>query len=707
VENRNRLETQRFFSIMPDQPLVDAGAVAASGAQSPRDRRDPASTALALGFSVVAAIVGLLLLAWLVLFITRGRFLKPYFEKYASQSAGRPVKVAGDFQLFLNPINIRFRAEGLNVANPAWAKRPAFFTSRLIDTSIATIPFIFGTHRANWLLLDGGNVDLEWNAGNKHNTWTFGDPNKPGKPLTMPIIRAATIKGSELHYRDPRLQLFADLRFDTIRAANTKIDSGVDFRGSGTTRGHPFLVTGSLLSPNETVAGGKNRLVLHAQSAANHLDVSGTLPGATVIEGADLTVGVHGPNLAQLFDFLGVAVPPTRAYRFNGHLTKDDGTWRFTRLHGSFGNSDLAGKMTIRLPDNRLKIDADLASDSVDLIDVGPFIGYDPQKLDAQGGKGAIHQVGGTPRILPDAPLRVDAIARFDAHVEYTARTIKQQFVPVSNVSLTFDLDHSKMTLSPMSMDLSRGHLDSDVVIDARQHPVFTDYDIRLSPTPMGTLFKGFGLDESGTSGIIKARIKMSGHGDTLHASLASANGRMAVILPKGSFWQRNVQLSELDVGTYVTKLLGNKLKKPVDVNCGLIAFTVRDGVAAADPILIDTSKNVITGRGGFSFKDESLDLNVRARAKTFSLFSAQSPIGVGGHFAAPGMKLVSPQLLSRGGVAIGLGLLATPVAAILPFVDFGTTPSAQCGPVLAGASAAAQETVKGKPVKGVGRGRK
>ena len=39
----------------------------------------------------------------------------------------------------------------------------------------------------------------------------------------------------------------------------------------------------------------------------------------------------------------------------------------------------------------------------------------------------------------------------------------------------------------------------------------------------------------------------------------------------------------------------------------------MRNGIGAADPILIDTKKNVVVGRGGFSFKNESLDFAVRA----------------------------------------------------------------------------------------------
>ena len=166
---------------------------------------------------------------------------------------------------------------------------------------------------------------------------------------------------------------------------------------------------------------------------------------------------------------------------------------------------------------------------------------------------------------------------------------------------------------------------------------MFTDYDIRLSPTPMGLLLASWGVEEAGTSGTVKARIKMTGTGDSPHDSLSTAKGRIAIILPRGSFWARNIQLSELDIGTFAQRMFQGKLKEPVQINCWLIGFTVRGGIAAADPILIDTQKNVMLGRGGFNFWNEAIDLAFRADSKKFSLFAGQSPIGIGGYFARPG----------------------------------------------------------------------
>jgi hypothetical protein len=361
--------------------------------------------------------------------------------------------------------------------------------------------------------------------------------------------------------------------------------------------------------------------------------------------------------------------------------------------------------MTVSLPKNRLLIDADLVTRTLDIVDVGPFIGYDPQRLEAQGADGAIETVGGAPRILPDAPLRVEAIRNFDANVRYAVRTIRAPNVPIANAAVTVKLDRSLLTLSPLTFDMSGGHVASDIEIDARRSPVRTRYDIRLAPTPMGRLLARWGVEESGTTGTIKGRVQMTGLGDTLHESLGSANGRIAVILPAGSMWARNVQLSELDVGTFVTKMFAGKLKQPVEINCGLIAFTVRNGVAAADPILIDTKKNVMLGRGGFSFRNERLDLVFRADGKKISLFSGQSPVGVNGWFAKPRIDVISPELLARGGAAAALGVAASPLAAVLAFADVGDAKAAACGPVLAGADAQAQRTRGGKPRDDVGRG--
>ena len=648
-------------------------------------------------------ILAVLFLPWLVLFVTKGRFLKHPFEHLVGGALHRTVTVGGDFQLYFDPFEIKFVADTLDVSNPAWATKPTFFHADHIDTRIAPLSLVFGRRHVRDLLLANGAVDMEWDKAHEHNSWTFGDTNTKGKPFAMPRIDRATLAGTQLRYLDDKLKLLANIRFQTVNSADAKIGAKLGFTGDGTIRGVPFTTSGALLSPDATVSGGENKLQLHLDAAHNAIDIAGTLPGLTAIENVPLAVKARGRNLDELLGIIGVMIPQTRRYALSATLVQSGDDYRFTNLSGRFGDSDLAGKFTVTAKEPRTYVWADLTTRSLDIVDAAPFIGYNPDLVAA----GDIKAAGkaGPQRILPDTELDIPALSQFDADLNWDVGVVKSRHVPVSSIAMTLSLHDRLLQLKPLTFTVSQGTLTSDITVDARRQPIHTSYDIRLASTPMGKLLAGFGVNDAETTGTIKGRINLEGDGNTVHQSLSTARGRMALIMPAGTFSTRNVQLAELDIGVFAQRMFQHKLKEPVKLNCGLIAFTVRDGIAAADPILIDTDKNVIAGRGGFSFKSEAIDMAFRADGKKFSLFSGQSPVGLDGHFASPGIKVISPQLLTRAGAAVGLGLVATPLASILAFVDIGDAKAAACGPVLAGATAGQQRTTKGQPRKDVGHG--
>src|SRR3546814_13814939 len=104
-----------------------------------------------------------------------------------------------------------------------------------------------------------------------------------------------------------------------------------------------------------------------------------------------------------------------------------------------------------------------------------------------------------------------------DADGPYRVPRSRAHYSPFSNVDLTLDLERSRLALSPLTFDTAGGRMASDIIINARERPVATDYDIRLSPTPMGNLLATFGVAPSGTSGVVKALVPLDGRGDTVH----------------------------------------------------------------------------------------------------------------------------------------------------------------------------------------------
>ena len=672
----------------PTQP-IDAPPPAA--AQKRRKRR--------ILRNILIGIVAVIAAIWLVLYITKGRFLKHPFERIVGSMTHRTVTVGGDFQLYFAPFRIKFYAERFTLSNPDWASRPNLFQADKLDTRIAPLSLIFGKRRLYWLDLVNGAVDLEWNAAHTANSWTFSD-KKGGEPLEFPRIDVATVTGTSVRYLDPRMRVLANLDVADIRSVDATIGRAVGLKGTGQLRETPFTVTAQLLSPDATANRGQNKLVARMRAAGNVIDVAGTLPSIADVENVPLAVTARGANLSTLLGVIDVAIPNTRTYRLRGQLVKQGEEYHFTRITGVAGKTDLAGKLTITNGE-RIHLDSVLATKSLDIVDAAPFIGYNPDIVESRGAVAAAAATGaGAQRLLPDGNFPVETMQIFDADLKWTIGVVRSKNIPISNVDLTLDLERGRLALSPLTFAMARGNVASDAVFDTRSRPSAVSYDIRLAPTPMGRLLKGYGLAEAGTTGTIKGRIKLDGRGDSIHDSLASSRGRIAFVMPSGALSVRNVQLAELDIGTFAQRMFQGKLDEPVQVNCGLIGFTVRGGVAAADPILIDTKKNVIVGRGGFSFRNEAVDLAFRADSKKFSLFAGQSPVGFGGVFAAPKMSVVSKDLLARVGTGLGLALVATPVAGVLAFVDVGDAKATACGPVLAGATAKAQRTTKGEDGK-------
>ena len=652
----------------------------------PSPHRGPLESAIASALSILATLFGLFILAYVVLFVTKGRFLKDPFVNFTSRYTERTVRVGGDFQLYLNP-HIKFLAEDIAIANPPWARDDQLFEARLVDLKMNVWRLIFGQQRFNFLRLDRADIALE-RDGKGSNTWTFA--KKSDEPFELPIIKRAGITGTTVSYIDPAMDFEVGLKIGDVTARTSEVQGPITLSGKGSSKDVPFTVRGQLSSPNETIAGGRNQLALNIAVGDSTIDVAGTLPGATELEGSDLRVTARGANLATPFTLMGVVIPETRRYRVAGNLTKAGNEWRFTRLNGVFGDSDLAGRMTVDTGRDRLYLTADLSSRKLDILDVGPWVGYSPERLDAQGGKGAITREGGRPRVLPDAPLASESLGRFDAKVKYRARTVDTGNVPYSNAVLDLTLDRKRLALQPVAFDLAGGRLTSDIIINARQTPVVTDYDIRMSAVRLNALLTSFDFEGSGTTGTVRGRVQLRGFGDTVRESLGSSNGRIAVIFPRGTLWIRNAELAELDIGDFIEAALSKDLKKPADIRCGLLGFTVRNGVAAADPIFIDTEKAVIRGRGAFSFSQESLDLAMEADAKNFSLFSGQSPIGIQGYFAEPRIDPISKELLTRAGVSLAAAAVVSPIAVVLGFIDLGEEEDTNCAPILAGARTAA-----------------
>ena len=156
---------------------------------------------------------------------------------------------------------------------------------------------------------------------------------------------------------------------------------------------------------------------------------------------------------------------------------------------------------------------------------------------------------------------------------------------------------------------------------------------------------RGFGVEESGTTGTDQGADPAAGH--RRHAARFAGDRRTAgsrSSCPQGTFWTRNVQLSELDLGTFVQKMFQDKLKEPVrdQLRADRLHRAQRHRGGRSDPDRHQEECDRRRGRLQLQGPKRSTCASAPTRKK-FSLFSGQSPVGVERLFRLAGDRRHQP----------------------------------------------------------------
>ncbi|HEX8418903.1 MAG TPA: AsmA family protein, partial [Sphingomonas sp.] len=128
------------ISAAPDEPIA---------AERPGRRRK-------IVVRVLVGVVVAIFAVWLLLYITKGRFLRHPFERVVGSLTQREVRVGGDFQLYFAPFAIKLVADRASVSNPGWTTRPHLFSADHVEARIAPLSLLFGRRRLYSLDLVNG-----------------------------------------------------------------------------------------------------------------------------------------------------------------------------------------------------------------------------------------------------------------------------------------------------------------------------------------------------------------------------------------------------------------------------------------------------------------------------------------------------------------------------------------------------------------------
>src|SRR5581483_1948825 len=394
---------------------------------------------------------------------------------------------------------------------------------------------------------------------------------------------------------------------------------------------------------------------------------------------ADLRLELAGDDLSNLYPLTGVPLAPTPPYRLGGQLDYEGGKIRFHDFAGAVGNSDLNGWVQLQRGGPRPFIEADLYSKKVVLADLRGFIGAAPGKADnaklsaAQQQEHARQEASG--KLLPDKPLNLPKIRSVDFDVRYKGQRIESESTPLDNLEAHLTISDGVITLKPLSFGVGQGAIVLNIALDGNRQPVKADADIDFRRLDVSHIMQKTGVFKG--AGTIGGNARIDTSGDSLAQMLGRGNGDLRLFMSGGNLSALLVDLAGLEFANSLVSALG--LPARTDLRCMVTDFGLQQGVLDTRTFIIDTSEANITGEGSVNLAQEQIDYKLATEPKHFTIAALPAPILIRGPLKSPGILPDPKSLAERGGAAVVLGVLLTPLAALLPTIQLGLGKDHNC----------------------------
>ena len=498
--------------------------------------------------ATLAAMVALALLPVLWLAVFGWNWTRGPLQDLALRKTGRELQIRGDLEVKLAWPAPRVFAQRVSFANPAWATDAQMVDAAAIEVTLDLPALLRGRLEFPELRLTKPRIFLEQASGGR-KTWLL-DRAQTDEQMRIPIGRVLLDQGA-ITYLDAAQHTAIhvalsteDRTTDSLAARGNAGAAGAAAHGvvfSATEQFHaePLVAQGS----GGAVMRWRDEslpypLQIQATIGRTRVQAEGIVTGLRELKAMDLQLALQGDSLATLFPLIGIALPPTPAYRVGGHLQHTGALWRYESLAARVGQSDFAGMLQVDTGEPRHPrpvLSGALISRRLDLADLGPAVGANKRAPGTAAGTAARTAAGATARtVLPDLPLDTTRWASLDADVSLQAQTlIRPQALSLDGLQVRLRLTDRRLMLDPISFDLAGGRLLAQVTLDGRAEPMQGHAKAQLRGLRLARLLPSVDLSRASV-GQLNGEAELTGQGASLGRMLATSSGHLSLVAHDG-----------------------------------------------------------------------------------------------------------------------------------------------------------------------------
>jgi len=542
----------------------------------------------------------------LLLILTYGwTHLRRPLERRLSHELGRPVTIGALRRIDHTFFSPEIQIGNMHVAQPDWVGGGDMLIVRQATVQLPLLPLLFGQAHPRSIVIDGLTVALVRRDATYANWKGFPEIGRAGRGLQHVTIRHGVLT---LDDRKRDHQLTAAIAAD---------DRGLAIVGKGTLAGRASTIR----------LMGKP---LVGKAWPFRLDYRSAIISATVIGRANhpLDIGhfeaqAEGwtDSLKHLDLLIEAGLPDTQPTHAIVLVRHDRPKWMIKDLRMRVGRSNFEGNLTVTRIGSRSKVEGALTSTALDFDDLASNEGL---------ARAAAKRAALGPRVIPDTAIRLEHMQKTDGSIRFDIQRLRLKQPSVFQGIMTkLTLDHGTLTADPFFVRMAVGGVSGFARIRHQSGTPLLTLDLKLRNArieePMG----------DAASGPLAAQLRLEGSGRTIREALAHANGTIGVVGGTGVINRRAALFLGADGG----RAWFEGKDQTTSLRCAIAHFRVKDGLATADTLILDTAVSRSDGSGTIDLGTEQLALSLPGRPKLEHAVPLDVPVRLVGTLSEPDLQ--------------------------------------------------------------------
>jgi len=575
----------------------------------------------------------------------------------------RDLEIKGHitFTISLKPT---ITARDLTLANASWASDPTMLAIDRLDVTADLITLLFGNFDTTELTIEGGRLSLERGADDRAN-WQLGldqeDVEQTQDYLVgpFPYVHAIRFENFDVDFADQLSETKLSAHLNSFDATFDPKEQGLKANLDAKMRDQSVVASGTVANLISLNKGGSSAVDLSIRLGQMKLSFDGTVDAKTGASSLQGTFAAAGPGSGDLAALAGVSLPDLGAIKADAKIALTRTALDLTALDLRIGDSDLRGQAKIGLGKQH-SLTVNLSSNRVDTTPLVESWKSDDASPTEETTKPGL--------LFSDQQLFLEKLPPIEFDVTLAIDKLVIGDLTLDTVLLKAEESDRTLKVDPFKL-VYKGATFTGRVSVAATKPPSVSLKVLTQNFDLGSFLTQQDLTDL-VRGEIDIGIDVQGQGDSLHSLVGSLDGAASFVMSDGRVASRYIELIAADMLQLL--MPWRTIPKESYINCALLQFEIKKGVAKTRSLLFDTRTMTILGKGKINLKTETIHARLRPRPKDPTLISLATGLLLTGNLQDIKVSLDKESLLIKAAEAVAGIWLLGPAGILVPFASLG-----------------------------------